>query len=69
MYILAFYPQDKKPPNNSVFLIARAEPAEVLRDLDSNQDIILQRDAYYLYTIPQYKHHTTKMTFFQAVVE
>ena len=24
-----------------------------LRDLDSNQDNILQRDAYYHYTIPQ----------------
>ena len=24
-----------------------------LRDLDSNQDNILQRDAYYRYTIPQ----------------
>ncbi len=27
--------------------------AEWLRDLDSNQDNILQRDAYYHYTIPQ----------------
>ncbi len=44
---------DPTPHNGFEVIWARAKTGDWLRGLDSNQDNILQRDAYYRYTTPQ----------------